>query len=665
MKLIRVAAADLNQTPLAWDHNERNIIAAIEEARAQGVTLLCLPELCISGYCCEDAFYSKHTIERCWASLERLMRHTEGMIVSFGLPTLYKNALFNTAALVVDGELVGLAAKKHLAGDGIYYEPRWFRAWPEDVQSYVEHDGKRIPIGDLVFDVGGVKIGFEICEDAWVAKRPGSEMSVQGIDVILNPSGSHFAFGKFEVRKRFVLEGSRAFGVTYVYSNMLGNEAGRMIFDGGAIIASAGKVEALGSRFGFEDFNVTSAVVDVDAARQARQRTGSFAPDFRDEPESELRADFHYPELTPEFHTPAFDDWETSEHLKEEEFTRAVTLALFDYLRKSYSQGFVVSLSGGADSAAVATLSALIVRRGIASIGLDAFKKKLGHIKGIQELTDEQEIVGQLLTCAYQATRNSGDVTSTAAREVADALGAAYHVIDVDALVQGYIGLTEGALGRGLTWETDDITLQNIQARVRSPSIWMFANIKRALLLSTSNRSEAAVGYATMDGDTSGGVSPIAGIDKAFLRQWLRWMEATGSPTFGTVPALSYINSQQPTAELRPQEFAQTDEGDLMPYDLLDAIERAAIRDKLAPVDAYDLMRSRFPQYDLSQLGVWVERFFTLWSRNQWKRERYAPSFHLDDENLDPKTWCRWPILSGGFREDLADLRAHVARLTA
>ena len=168
-----------------------------------------------------------------------------------------------------------------------------------------------------------------------------------------------------------------------------------------------------------------------------------------------------------------------------------------------------------------------------------------------------------------------------------------------------------------------------------------------------------------MDGDTSGGVSPIAGIDKAFLRQWLSWMETRGPIGIEPIPALSYITAQAPTAELRPEEYDQTDEGDLMPYVLLDAIERAAIRDKLAPIDSYDLMRSRFPQYGLAQLGVWVERFFTLWSRNQWKRERYAPSFHLDDENLDPKTWCRWPILSGGFREDLADLRAHVARLTA
>lgn len=94
-----------------------------------------------------------------------------------------------------------------------------------------------------------------------------------------------------------------------------------------------------------------------------------------------------------------------------------------------------------------------------------------------------------------------------------------------------------------------------------------------------------------------------------------------------------------------------------MPYDLLDAVERAAIRDKQSPVEVWRLMQSRFPRYPAAQHAVWVARFFRLWSRNQWKRERYAPSFHVDDENLDPKTWCRWPILSGGFEVELDELR--------
>jgi len=123
------------------------------------------------------------------------------------------------------------------------------------------------------------------------------------------------------------------------------------------------------------------------------------------------------------------------------------------------------------------------------------------------------------------------------------------------------------------------------------------------------------------------------------------------------VPALQRVIVQRPTAELRPQEATQTDEADLMPYELLDAVERAAIRDKQGPVEVFRLMRAEFPAYSPEQLAAWVEKFFRLWSRNQWKRERYAPSFHLDDENLDPKTWCRFPILSGGFADELAELR--------
>jgi NAD+ synthase (glutamine-hydrolysing) len=269
-----------------------------------------------------------------------------------------------------------------------------------------------------------------------------------------------------------------------------------------------------------------------------------------------------------------------------------------------------------------------------------------------------RELVRQLLTCVYQATAQSGPVTRAAAQAIAGAVGAEFLVFDVDPLVRGYIGMVEAAIGRPLTWERDDITLQNIQARVRAPGVWMIANIRNALLLSTSNRSEAAVGYATMDGDTCGGLSPIAGIDKAYLRQWLRWVEAEGPAGVGPLPAMHAVNAQQPTAELRPPGAHQTDEDDLMPYPVLDAIERAAIRDKLTPRECLRVLAVRFPQYDPATLRAWTRRFFRLWSQNQWKRERYAPSFHLDDENLDPKTWCRFPILSGGFERELAELDA-------
>ncbi|WP_448520186.1 NAD(+) synthase [Rhodoflexus sp.] len=663
MQLIKVAGAVLNQTPLAWVQNKNNILTAIREARAAQVSILCLPELCITGYGCEDAFYAPGVHKTALQVLEEIRPHSAGMAVCVGLPLMYQNRIFNTACLLVNGQIVGFTAKRFLAGNGIHYEPRWFTPWPEDEQVQVSIAGKKYPLGDIYFNVGGIKIGFEICEDAWVANRPGRKLYRYGVDVLLNPSASHFAFQKLEVRKRFVLEGSRAFGTAYVYANLLGNEAGRVIYDGGTLIASSGQLLAVGERLTFHDCLLTAAIVDIQEARMAQAQASTVfnIPELK---ENCIEVDFQFPNISPGRQQAKDAAWEKSNTLQEEEFARALALGLYDYMRKSYSRGFVVSLSGGADSAAISCCARLMVRLGIESIGMEAFKQKLGYWPALQNCATEADMMRLILTTAYQSTRNSGDVTRTAARELAKAVGATFYELDVDALVEGYKQMVADSIGRPLSWATDDIALQNIQARVRSPSIWMLTNISGGLLLSTSNRSEAAVGYATMDGDTSGGLSPIAGIDKAFLRQWLRWLETTGvlqtDGTLFAIPALHHVNHQAPTAELRPPDCKQTDEEDLMPYELLDAIEEAAIRDKKMPIDCFELMQITFPQYSAAQLHEWIKRFFRLWCRNQWKRERYAPSFHLDDENLDPKTWCRFPILSGGYEWELQQLDEYV-----
>jgi NAD+ synthase (glutamine-hydrolysing) len=187
--------------------------------------------------------------------------------------------------------------------------------------------------------------------------------------------------------------------------------------------------------------------------------------------------------------------------------------------------------------------------------------------------------------------------------------------------------------------------MQNIQARTRSPIIWMLANIKRAVLLTTSNRSEGDVGYATMDGDTSGSLAPIAGISKVFILQWLKWAEKNLDQT-----GLNAANNLQPTAELRPLERNQTDEDDLMPYSVLVEIEKHAIQERKSPIQVFEDMKNSM---DSVRLKGYIKKFFKLWSANQWKRERLAPSFHLDDINVDPRSWCRFPILSSSFKEEL------------
>jgi NAD+ synthase (glutamine-hydrolysing) len=661
MKLLKIGAAALNQTPLDWKGNLDNILAAMRAARALQVQLLCLPELCITGYGCEDRFHSLDVLERAQAMLDEVVKSSTDITVCVGLPIFYDNAVYNMVALVQDGRLLGLVGKQHLAGDGLHYEPRWFKPMPAKVSSMMHFASGMTPIGDLGFVLGGdIRIGFEICEDAWVAERPGAQLARQGVDVILNPSASHFAFGKQEVRKRFVIEGSRAFSTTYVYANLLGNEAGRAIYDGECLIATGGALVAQGRRFSMKPFELTTAIVDVDATRTQTISTASFTPSYntanwvRGAPIDLVEPGISSGAKVSELIDSGLPILKMS---KLEEFSAAVPLALFDYMRKSHSQGFTISLSGGADSAACAVLARLMIANGLNELGARGFCTRAG-------LSDYpgEVLPRRLITCLYQGTKNSSETTLSAARTVADGLGVKFHAIDVEDLVKAYTSKMSVALQHEMSWEKDDITLQNIQARVRAPSVWMIANIENKLLLTTSNRSEAAVGYCTMDGDTAGSIAPLGGIDKAFLLEWLEYISERRC-----MPYLETILVQKPTAELRPGSN-QTDETDLMPYSVLEFIEDRAILEKKGPRDVYLCLVSYLKDYvrdadarammpSTSTIYGYVEKFFRLWCRNQWKRERYALSFHVDNKNLDPRSWCRFPVLSGGFEVELAELR--------
>lgn len=663
MKNIRVAAVSLNQTPLAWDSNFENIKSALLDCDKKGIQIVCFPELCISGYGCEDAFFSPFVGEKSLAILFSLMPYTQKKIVTLGLPLFFKGSVFNVNAILVDGKLRGLVPKKFLAGDGVHYENRWFRPWENQALETLTLKSPSGPIevliGDYYFELGGIKIGLEICEEAWVAQRVGASLSRKGVDIILNPSASHFAFGKQEVRKRFVIEGSRAFGVAYIYSNLLGNESGRIIFDGGALIASNGHLAIESPRFSFNDYEIFDAVVNVEENRIRRLQTASFKPDLGVSENSCISLDFNWKFLSPVRHQETLPVWEKSEPIKYEEFYRSVCLGLFDYFRKSRANGFVISLSGGVDSSVVTILAAKALTEAFNYLGKEKFAKKLKHLppsvfKGEWEI---QEVIKNLITVVYQSSENSSLETKRAAQELAKELNVNFLDWSITPILENYKNMIETAIERKLSWEGDDIALQNIQARVRSPGIWMIANIKNALLLATSNRSEAAVGYATMDGDTSGGLSPIAGVDKSFLNKWLEWISYKGPAGVGPLSSLKYVFMKPPSAELRPTKMQQTDESDLMPYDILNAIEKEFIRDRQRPSDIVEVLKVDFPKISTIDLAQYTIKFLKLWSRNQWKRERYAPAFHLDDESLDPKTWCRYPILMSSFEDEINEIQ--------
>lgn len=663
MKNVRVAAVSLNQTPLAWENNFENIKLALLECDKRSVQIVCFPELCISGYGCEDAFFSPFVGEKSLEVLYSLLPYTRNKVVTLGLPLFFKGSVFNVNAVIVDGHLKGFVPKKFLAGDGVHYENRWFRPWEnqalETVTLKAGQQSDTVQIGDYFFEIGGLKIGLEICEEAWVAQRVGASLSRKGVDIILNPSASHFAFGKQNIRKRFVIEGSRAFGVAYVYSNLLGNESGRIIFDGGALIASNGDLVLESPRFSFNDFEVYDAVIDVEANRIRRLQTASFKPELGISDESKITVNFTWKFLAPVRSKSRVPAWENVEPIKNEEFYRAVCLGLFDYLRKSRSHGFVVSLSGGVDSSVVSIMAVKCLAEAYRSLGKDQFVHKLKHIGPSVFKTDWdlQHVIKSLVTTVYQSSENSSVETKRAAQELSKELGTSFYDWSIAAVQENYKQIIETVIQRKLSWEADDIALQNIQARVRSPGIWMMANIRNALLLATSNRSEAAVGYATMDGDTSGGFSPIAGVDKSFLNKWLKWFNEIGPLGVGSILSLKYVFMKPPTAELRPTKMQQTDESDLMPYDVLNAIEKEFIRDRQRPSDIVEVLKVDFPSILEADLAKFVIKFLTLWSRNQWKRERYAPAFHLDDESLDPKTWCRYPILMSSFENEIREIQ--------
>ena len=344
---MRVAGAALNQTPIDWANNLRNIRTAIEQAKAASVELLCLPELCLTGYGCEDLFLSDWLPAAALDHLQQVRPWTDGICVVVGLPVRLTGRTYNTAAVLRDGQILGFAAKQFLANDGIHYETRFFAPWPAGSATAVTYGTESWPLGDLIFEHQGVRFGFEICEDAWRPddERPACRLAGR-VELIVNPSASHFAMSKTDLRYQLVVNASRNFNCTYLYANLLGNEAGRVIYDGEIMVARNGHLLVRNQLLSFKEVDLEWADVD-------------FAAPLPPVP------------LVP---LPAPDEYR--------ELNQALSLALFDYLRKARSRGFVLSLSGGADSSLCAVAVAEMVRLGVAELGEAEFMRRSGCFGG-------------------------------------------------------------------------------------------------------------------------------------------------------------------------------------------------------------------------------------------------------------------------------------------
>ncbi|MCX8112937.1 MAG: NAD(+) synthase [Bacteroidia bacterium] len=604
--IVRIGAASLRTTPLDWEGNRQRLTALIQEAHRQGIDVLVCPELGISGYECGDFFWHPWVAEAAWDSLQELLPASDEMVIVVGLPLSVHGTLYNAAAVLSKGRVWGFSLKRHLPKEGVFYEPRWFAPAPK--RRLIEPKSGAPAGYALPFQWRDFCVTVEICEDAWQARRP---LAYHRTHIALSLNASPFEMEKTQRRQRLVAESSYRYKCVYAYANLLGNEAGKLLYDGDTLIAWNGIIVASAKRFSYDDGELIWADFTEEALHAAAKRS-SLPP-----PRNPIRL--------PEAHRKNFPASRSLSSRPSEsmnrwaELTEAIAMGLWDYLWKSRSRGFVVSLSGGLDSAACAFLAKYALRRAKETLPSSVYWQRLAYMDGVEPQ----------VYAFYQATAQSSLDTYERAQALAQAIGIPFHRWEIQDIVEAYESLVEGWLGRSLSWHEDDIARQNLQARVRVPGIWMVANVLGALLLTTSNRSELAVGYSTMDGDSSGGLAPIAGVAKADLKEWALW----ASEAFD-LPPLRTIALATPTAELRPG--GQSDEEDLIPYPFLNDLEIHLVRENLSPSYLYD----RFSEYRAS-----VEKFIRLFRISQWKRERTAPSFHVDAHDLDPRSAARFPIL--------------------
>lgn len=672
-----VAAASLNQTVGDWSGNRRRIAWALGEARSRGARLVVLPELCISGYSLGDRVLRRGTLTRSWRVLQELLPETRGLVAVIGLPVAHRDVVYDACAVVADGRLVGLVPKENLATGDVQYENRWYAAWPaRHHETFRTPEGLEVPIGHLVFEAAGLgRFGVEICEDGWMGMRPGSVHALSGAQIVCNPSASWFTLGKHGVRRQMVQQISREDKVVYLYASLLGCDATRLVFDGSVFLAQQGEILAEGRRFLFhESGEVVDRVVDLATVGRDRTEEGSWRQQVQalqgEDPtrrplvvpiEGAFGTD-DPPAPPPPYWTRGHDaapvdpslDWlhrtglirrpPTHRDLPFLELELALAMGLGQYRTKSGIRGFTVALSGGRDSSMVVVLVARALRYEHPALD-DAALKALVHEK---------------LATAYLGTAHSGSATSQAARALAEELGADHVDVPIQEAVDVHLRLGAALTGAPLSWSNPahDVPLQNVQARLRGSLIWMLANVRGFLLLATSNKSEAAVGYATMDGDTSGGLAPLTDVPKSLVSAWVAW-----AAEFHDLGSLRLVVRVPATAELRPPDRAQTDEGDLMPYAILDRIlEAFAWRGQ----DPVDIFRSLWPELaptyggDPRAFAAHIRKFVRLFCQAQWKRERYAISFRVTAFDLDPKAGFRFPPVQDPFTAELAELDAYV-----
>jgi NAD+ synthase (glutamine-hydrolysing) len=257
--------------------NEKRIIESINIAKSEGGKIILLPELCTTGYSCQDHFYESETYMLSMNIVRNICNSdlTNDIMLVLGIPVIHNGVKYNTMTFISNGKIILIRPKINLADDGNYREARWFTSWSKEGLENFELEGfqqKSAPIGVAIINCNGVKIAAEVCEELWIPQSMNIPLYLNDTDIILNSSGSHFEMNKIQKRIDLLNAATKRSGGAYIYSNMKGCDGERLYFDGGSMIGINGKIVALEERFNLIDVQVLTYPINLDDISEYRLR---------------------------------------------------------------------------------------------------------------------------------------------------------------------------------------------------------------------------------------------------------------------------------------------------------------------------------------------------------------------------------------------------------
>lgn len=530
MRTLRIAMAQMNPTVGDLSGNVRRITTWLREAKKAKADLVAFPELAVTGYPPEDLLLKPQFVQDNRRALGEVIRACRGLVAVVGyvgqgdqreqaasrhpIASVGQHELYNAAALIADGRLVGIYRKWYLPNYGVFDERRYFQP------------GRRLPL--LV--VNGTTIGVTICEDIWFPEGPARTLAAAGAEMIVNINASPFHVGKSRSREQMLATRARENGVIVTYTNTVGGQD-ELIFDGNSLILDqSGNVIARGHAFREE---LLVADLPVDRASPRHMLRGH---------KTALRVKDTSVVDRIVVSMPAAKRKRLSivpclaEPLAEmDEVYQALIVSVKDYVRKNGFTRVVIGLSGGVDSALTA------------AIAVDA----LGA----------ENVLGVFMPSPYTSHESKEDVA-----ELVKCLGIESNVIPIDLTFDAY----RQSLAPPFADRPADTTEENLQARIRGNILMALSNKFGYLVLTTGNKSELSVGYATLYGDMAGGFAVIKDVPKTMVYELSRFRNG-----FGPSPVIPKRTlDRPPSAELRPN---QKDEDSLPPYPVLDPILQAYV----------------------------------------------------------------------------------------